>query len=156
MSNRGKNQNKNSKNKCTLGENKGYKQQKAEFIEPQFLEQIRFSQTNISEKKTNEIYKNMESNEWNKENGAYHDPIDIVIMPDGKYTSYDNKRLYCAKKLGVRLRARIHYYTDYADFSRVNSKKTWQKVIEERCRDARNDWSEKEKYGYENYPLLRN
>lgn len=145
-------QRKKSKTKRSKYENSVSKHAKV-YLNTEFIEKVRFSQTNININKTKEIYFNMKSRGWFKENNVeLHYPIDIVEMPDKKFTSYDNKRLFCAKILGVELSARIHIYTDYADINRVNPKQTWGKAIESRCRNSRN-WSEEEKYGYENYPI---
>jgi len=65
---------------------------------------IRFSQSNVNG--LNEVATSMEKNGWKG------DPIDIVKMKDGFFTSVDNTRLLAAQKVGIDIEANAHQYTD--------------------------------------------
>jgi hypothetical protein len=71
-----------------------------------------------------------------KTNGWQGDPIDIVKMPDGKFTSADNTRVVAARQAGIDVRAFVHGYNDPLtpeQISRFSTKKgipkTWGEAI---------------------------
>ena len=47
-----------------------------------------------------------------KANGWQGDPIDVVQMPDGNYTTIDNTRLYSAQQAGIDVKVNIHSYDE--------------------------------------------
>lgn len=90
---------------------------------------IRFSQSSVNGSK--EIIESMKKNGWKG------DPIDVVQMPDGKYTTIDNTRVVSAREAGIDVQANIHEYTDPLPteyIERFTTKKgtptTWGEAIE--------------------------
>lgn len=47
-----------------------------------------------------------------RQNGWKGDPIDVVKMPDGVYTTIDNTRVVSAREAGIDVQATIHNYND--------------------------------------------
>ena len=104
------------------------------------LSSIRFSQNTI--------------NNYNRalhavKNGTA-DPIDIVKMKDGMYTTLDNTRLLAARNSGSELKANVHNYDDLipkdvAERLASPSKKgvlpkTWGEAIEMRTNSQTSEW----------------
>ena len=74
-----------------------------------------------------------------KRSGWKGDPIDIVQMPDGVYTTIDNTRVVSARKAGIDVQATIHNYNDPLPIEYVERfttkqgvPKTWGEAIEMR------------------------
>ena len=65
---------------------------------------IRFSQSSVND--SAQIIESMKKDGWNGE------PIDIVLMPDGKYTTIDNTRVYAAQQAGIDVVANVHEYSE--------------------------------------------
>ena len=65
---------------------------------------IRFSQSSVNG--AAEIIDSMKKNGWVGE------PIDIVKMPDGKFTTADNTRLLAAKYAGINVKVKMHSYEE--------------------------------------------
>jgi RHS repeat-associated protein len=70
-----------------------------------------------------------------------YDPIDIVAMGDGFYSTVDNTRLLAAQKLGVDIKATVHSFDEALPESMLNRfknnktseyAKTWGQAIEYR------------------------
>ncbi len=68
---------------------------------------IRVSQETLSGKKFESIFNDMKANGWKNQ-----DPLDIVQMEDGIYTSFDHNRLAAAEKLGLDIKAISHNFND--------------------------------------------
>jgi hypothetical protein len=66
---------------------------------------IRFSQRNVRKN----LYTRVASM---RKRGWQEDPIDVVRMPDGVFTSVDNTRLLAARLTGTRVHANIHNFSD--------------------------------------------
>ena len=49
------------------------------------------------------------------QNGWIGEPIDIVEMPDGIYTTLDNTRVVAAREAGINIVANIHRYDESLD-----------------------------------------
>ncbi|WP_228025815.1 RHS repeat-associated core domain-containing protein [Streptococcus ruminantium] len=81
---------------------------------------IRFSQSSVNGVK--EIAESMKKYGWLGE------PIDIVEMPDGKYTTIDNTRVVAARDAGISVQANIHHYTDALPEEFINRFTTKQGV----------------------------
>jgi len=69
------------------------------WIDSNEIRSIRYSQYSIDNKtqkgmELSELFQNMNADGWKKETS-----IAVVVMPDGKPTSLDNRRLYTAKKI---------------------------------------------------------
>lgn len=45
-----------------------------------------------------------------KQNGWKGNPIDVVKMPDGVYTTIDNTRVVSAREAGIDVQAIVHNY----------------------------------------------
>lgn len=75
---------------------------------------VRTSQTGVTEKTTTEIVGKMEENGYVAEGSrtAIDNAANIVQMPDGAYTSMDNKRIIAAEEAGVPVVARKHDYDE--------------------------------------------
>jgi hypothetical protein len=89
-------------------------------VDPDFMEKIRYSQRTVSNIMTSNesLVKFQEKlkREGFKEDGA----IIVVKMPDGMYTSFDNRRLYCARKVAkvvkdFKIFVQIKHYDDCPD-----------------------------------------
>ena len=65
---------------------------------------IRFSQSSVNG--AAEIIDSMKKNGWVGE------PIDIVKMSDGKFTTVDNTRLLAAKYAGINVKVKVHSYEE--------------------------------------------
>lgn len=72
-----------------------------------------------------------------KANGWQGDPIDVVEMPDGIYTTIDNTRVVSAREAGIKVEANVHGYNDPLPseyIERFTTKKgvpkTWGEAIE--------------------------
>ena len=72
--------------------------------------------------------------------GYKGNPIHVVKMPDGLYTSMDNRRLLSADFTSNKVEAVVHNYNDIFE-----DKKTWGEAILERIRQQK---SEEFKSGY--------
>ncbi|RGZ99382.1 hypothetical protein DW951_15725 [Agathobacter rectalis] len=72
-----------------------------------------------------------------KANGWQGDPIDVVEMPDGIYTTIDNTCVVSAREAGINVEANVHGYNDPLPseyIERFTTKKgvpkTWGEAIE--------------------------
>lgn len=72
-----------------------------------------------------------------KVNGWKGEPIDVVSMPDGNFTTIDNTRVAAARKAGIEVTATVINYNDPlpADMlDRITTKKgvptTWGDALE--------------------------
>ncbi|WP_432066461.1 RHS repeat domain-containing protein [Streptomyces sp. C10-9-1] len=92
--------------------------------------QVRFSQKSVT--RAGGTIDSIAANGWKG------DPVDIVAMPDGRFTSVDNRRVLGAKKAGVDVQARVHGFDDplpqeMIDSGRFNTKKstptTWGEAV---------------------------
>ncbi len=95
--------------------------------------EIRYSQTSVNG--STEIIEDMKINGW------HGDPIDVVIMNDGKLTTLDNTRVVAAKVAGIEVKANVHNYSDplpnEALMERFSTRKggtpkTWGQAVENR------------------------
>ena len=66
--------------------------------------EIRYSQSSVNG--SSEIIDSMKKNGWKG------DPIDVVEMPDGIYTTIDNTRVVSAREAGINVKANVHAYND--------------------------------------------
>lgn len=85
-----------------------------------------------------------------KKNGWKGDPIDVVSMLDGKYTTIDNTRLAAARAAGIDVRAIIRDYSDPLPDSMIErfttSKgipETWGSALELRIGKQKKSFREK-------------
>lgn len=108
--------------------------------------EIRYSQSSVNG--TKKIIQSMKKNGWKGE------PIDIVEMPDGKYTTIDNTRVAAARVSKIEVEANIHKYTDplpskYIDrfTTKKGIPKTWGDAIELRIGKQKVAFREKYPYG---------
>mgnify|MGYP003372960269 CR=1 FL=1 len=90
---------------------------------------IRFSQSSVNG--SEEIIESMKKNGWKG------DPIDVVQMPDGVYTTIDNTRVVSAREAGINVQANVHGYNDPLPteyIERFTTKKgiptTWGEAVE--------------------------
>jgi len=66
--------------------------------------EIRFSQSSVNG--ADEITNSMKTNGW------VGDPIDVVKMHDGNYTTIDNTRVAAARQAGIDVKANVYNYSD--------------------------------------------
>lgn len=66
--------------------------------------EIRFSQSSVNGAK--EITESMKAKGW------VGDPIDVVKMSDGKFTTVDNTRVLAARNAGIDVKANVHAASD--------------------------------------------
>lgn len=55
-----------------------------------------------------------------KKDGWVGDPIDVIKMPDGSYTTIDNTRVAAAREAGINVQANVHNYNDPLPSNFVN------------------------------------
>ena len=91
--------------------------------------EIRYSQSSANG--SSDIIQSMKANGWQG------DPIDVVEMPDGIYTTIDNTRVVSAREAGINVEANVHGYNDPLPseyIERFTTKKgvpkTWGEAIE--------------------------
>lgn len=88
------------------------------------------------------------------------DPIDVVVMEDGKYTTIDNTRLYAAEQTGNDVEAYVHNYNDpltAAEAERFTTTKngkpsTWGEAIEYRINKQNSSYRNSYPNGSEEMP----
>lgn len=74
--------------------------------------EIRFSQSSVNG--ADDIITSMKKDGW------VGDPIDVVKMPDGSYTTIDNTRVAAAREAGINVQANVHNYNDPLPSNFVN------------------------------------
>ncbi|EUJ39322.1 hypothetical protein PWEIH_07876 [Listeria weihenstephanensis FSL R9-0317] len=94
---------------------------------------IRFSQSSVNG--SSEIIKSM------KDKGWVGDPIDIVKMSDGLYTTVDNTRVAAARAAGIDVKATVRNFNDILPAEMVERfttnkgvPKTWGEAVELRIK----------------------
>ena len=92
-----------------------------------------------------------------KKNGWKGDPIDIVQMPDGVYTTIDNTRVVSARGAGINVQAKVHGYNDPLPteyIERFTTKKgipaTWGEAVELRVGKQKASFRNGNPYGASN------
>lgn len=107
---------------------------------------IRFSQSSVNG--STEIIESMEKDGWKG------DPIDVVQMPDGVYTTVDNTRVVSAKEAGINVLANVHGYndplpTEYIDrfTTRKGRPETWGDAVRLRVGKQKVSFKEGNPYG---------
>ncbi len=107
---------------------------------------IRYSQSSVNG--SSDIIQSMRKNGWRGE------PIDIVEMPDGIYTTVDNTRVVSARETGINVQANVHGYNDSLPseyVERFTTKKgvpkTWGEAIELRVRKQKASFRNGNPYG---------
>ncbi len=100
---------------------------------------IRFSQSSVNG--------SVEITESMKNNGWIGDPVDIVEMPDGIYTTVDNTRVLAARNAGIDVKANVHSYNEplpneYIDrfTTRNGVPTTWGEAVELRIRNQKSSF----------------
>ena len=90
---------------------------------------IRYSQSSVNG--SSDIIQSMKKNGWKG------DPIDVVEMPDGIYTTIDNTRVVSAREAGINVQANVYGYNDplpseYIERFTIKKgvPKTWGEAIE--------------------------
>lgn len=125
----------NGSNKAPVGGNSATKVDKgtgnnvSPKIESLDASKIRFSQTSVNG--SEEIINSMKANGWKG------DPIDVVKMPDGNYTTIDNTRVAAAREAGINVKALIRDFNEPLPsnmIDRFTTKKgvpeTWGEALE--------------------------
>ncbi|MEG0343507.1 MAG: VENN motif pre-toxin domain-containing protein [Acinetobacter sp.] len=107
---------------------------------------IRFSQNTVSFNKTDRItgenytyddlVKSMQKNGWQG------DAVDVVKMPDGAITSFDNTRISAAREAGIDIKANVRNSNeslseDMLESGRFGDAKTWGEAIINRINNQR-------------------
>ncbi len=110
------------------------------------LNEIRYSQSSVNG--SNDIIQSMKKNGWRG------DPIDVVEMPDGIYTTIDNTRVVSAREAGINVQANVHGYNDPLPseyIERFTTKKgipkTWGEAIQLRVGKQRASFRNGNPYG---------
>jgi hypothetical protein len=78
-------------------------------------------------------------------NGWRGDPVDVVRMPDGGLTAFDNRRVVAANNAGINVQARIHAFDDAFPAGRLPSGKgevpgTWGQAVTDRIAGQKPSW----------------
>ncbi|MDE6887893.1 MAG: hypothetical protein K2P45_04510 [Eubacterium sp.] len=107
---------------------------------------IRFSQSSVNG--SDEITASMKKNGWKG------DPIDVVQMPDGAYTTIDNTRVVAAREAGINVKANVHNCGDSLPdeyIERFTTKKgvpkTWGDAIQLRIGKQKSAFRKDNPYG---------
>ena len=107
---------------------------------------IRFSQSSVNG--SEEIIECMKKDGWKG------DPIDVVQMPDGVYTTIDNTRVVSAREAGINVQANVHGYNDSLPteyIERFTTKKgiptTWGEAVELRVGKQKASFRNGNSYG---------
>jgi len=100
---------------------------------------IRLSQSSVNRAKVLEYTDDMAANGWRG------DPVDVVRMPDGRLTTFDNKRVVSANNAGINVQARVHGFDDAFPTGRLPSGKgdppgTWGQAINDRIAGQKPAW----------------
>jgi LysM repeat protein len=130
--------------------------------------EVRFSQRSVSYLKDrpgqppytyDDIVASMRSDGWRADRGN----IDVVQMPDGRFTSVDNTRLLAAREAGIDVSANIRSFDERLNaealerFARPNRgffPETWGDVIGARIANQSRNWSMQNPYGSLNPPKV--
>jgi hypothetical protein len=129
--------------------------------------EIRFSQNTVSYNKVergtdmkytyDDIVTSMKTNGWKG------DPVDVIKMPDGKFTSMDNTRIAAAREAGIDIKANIRNFYDKLSPAEVNRfsdpKKgfvpvTWGDAITGRINKQSGGFSKNNPYGSSTPPRI--
>ncbi|MDZ7938041.1 MAG: DUF637 domain-containing protein [Rhodoferax sp.] len=85
-------------------------------IESLAANDVRFSQNTVSYNKVDRIsgekYTYDDLVQSMKTGGWKGDPVDVVKMPDGAFTSMDNTRISAARDAGINVQANVHGFND--------------------------------------------
>ena len=119
-----------------------------EYQSQQYLDanDIRFSQNTVSFNKkdrlTGENYTYNDLVASMKKDGWKGDAVDVVRMPDGKVTSFDNTRISAARDAGIDVKASIHYPndplpTEMIKSGRFGEAKTWGEALSNRINNQK-------------------
>ncbi|WP_236650488.1 hemagglutinin repeat-containing protein [Photorhabdus laumondii] len=129
--------------------------------------EIRFSQNTVSYNKTERgsgvkySYDDLVSGM--KKNGWKGDPVDVVKMPDGKFTSMDNTRITAAREAGIDIKANVRSFDDkltpaesirFSDPRRGLEPKTWGEAITGRINKQTGGFSKNNPYGSDAPPRI--
>jgi hypothetical protein len=96
------------------------------------IRNIRFSQTSCKDATTNDIAIKTLAKFMTSPKYCQKNPIHIIEMPDGTYTSLDNRRLYATKlaidvdRVAVSIFALVHKHDDIVE---SESGKNWHKAL---------------------------
>ena len=108
--------------------------------------EIRYSQSSVNG--SSDIIQSMKANGWQGE------PIDVIEMPDGIYTTIDNTRVVSAREAGINVEANVHGYNDPLPseyIERFTTKKgvpkTWGEAIELRVGKQKASFRNENPYG---------
>ncbi|WP_176700595.1 VENN motif pre-toxin domain-containing protein, partial [Gilliamella sp. App4-10] len=129
--------------------------------------EIRFSQNTVSYNKVergtdmkytyDDLVTNMKTNGWKDE------PVDVIKMPDGKFTSMDNTRIAAAREAGIDIKANVKHFDDKLSLAEVNRfsdpKKgfvptTWGEAITGRINKQSGGFSKNNPYGSSTPPRI--
>jgi hypothetical protein len=129
--------------------------------------EIRFSQHTVSYNKTERgsgvkySYDDLVSGM--KKDGWKGDPVDVVKMPDGKFTSMDNTRITAAREAGIDIKANARNFDDkltpeetirFSDPRRGLEPKTWGEAITGRINKQTGGFSKNNPYGANESPRI--
>ena len=121
-----------SAGKVTGGANGGAR------IESLAANDVRFSQNTVSYNKVDRIsgekYTYDDLVQSMKTGGWKGDPVDVVKMPDGAFTSMDNTRISAARDAGINVQANVHGFNDPLPANmiandRFGDAKTWGEAL---------------------------
>ena len=128
---------------------------------------IRFLQNTVSYNKVergtdmkytyDDLVTNLKTNGWKR------DPVDVIKMPDGKFTSMDNTRIAAAREAGINIKANVRNFNDKLSPSEVNRfsdpKKgfiptTWGEAITGRINKQSGGFSKNNPFGSNTPPRI--
>lgn len=98
--------------------------------------EIRLSQATVNGPRTSALADDMAARGWQG------DPVDVVRMPDGRLTTFDNKRVVAANDAGIDVSARIQDFDAPFPGGRLGPKSpgTWGEAVTERIGNQKPGW----------------
>lgn len=94
-----------------------------------------------------------------KTNGWKGDPVDVVKMPDGKFTSMDNTRIVAAREAGIDVKANVRGFdeplpADMLATRRFGNAQTWGEAITGRINRQTGGFGTNNPYGSSTLPRI--
>ncbi|WNJ95673.1 ParB/Srx family N-terminal domain-containing protein [Vibrio ruber] len=126
-------------------------------------DEARFFQNSVSFNKKDRItgekytYEDLVSSM--SEKGWQGDPVDVIPMPDGKFTSMDNTRIRAAREAGIDVEANVRDFNEPLTQEIQKARgwedyKTWGEAILARINKQSGGFSEDNPYGSSSNPKL--
>ena len=126
--------------------------------------EVRFSQNTVSYNKrdrvTGEKYTYDDLVNSMKNDGWKGDAVDVIKMPDGKFTSMDNTRIAAAREAGIDINAKIRNFNDPLTSEIQKARgweqyKTWGEAIQSRINNQSGGFGKQNPNGSNQIPKIK-